>query len=57
MLVDALSNLDLDSLETILPGDSPIHKRMPQEIESTLMNKFEEYKNGADVCTAFMAKL
>ena len=44
MLVEAIEKINDGSLTTILPGDSALHKRMPKEIEESLLPKFEEYK-------------
>ena len=44
MLVEAAGKYDCVELETILPGDFEVHRRMPPEIEASLMQKFEEYK-------------
>lgn len=44
MLVDAIELIKKNGTETILPGDSIVHKRMPEEIELNLFDTFEEYK-------------
>lgn len=44
MLVEAVVNYDEASLEMISPEDYVVHKRMPFEIEESLLQKFEEYK-------------
>ena len=44
MLVEAISKYDEATLEIMLPGDYEVHKRMPPEIEESLLHMFEEYK-------------
>lgn len=44
MLVEAIKKYDMLALETIYPSGYEIHKRMPKDIEKSLMDKFEVYK-------------
>lgn len=45
MLVEAVDKLDTNALEMMYPENYPLHKRMPGDIEESLLQKFEEYKN------------
>ena len=45
MLVEAVELYDDSSLEMIYPGEYEVHKRMPADIESTILAKIDEYKN------------
>ncbi len=42
MLIEAVAQYDRADLETIFPGDHPLHKRMPAEIEQNLFQLFEQ---------------
>jgi len=44
MLVEAIKNYDSHTLETIYPSGYEIHKRMPEELEKNLIDKFDAYK-------------
>lgn len=44
MLVEAIDRYDKCEMETILPGNYILHKRMPSYIEKNLMKAFEKYK-------------
>ncbi len=44
MLVEAIDKIGKIEQQLIEPGDSVVHKRMPEEIEQTLMDAFERYK-------------
>lgn len=44
MLVEAIEKCELDTLNMIYPEDYKLHKRMPQETERELFDKFEVYK-------------
>lgn len=44
MLVDAVKLCKTQTPFFVPPGDSIVHKRMPNEVEAMLMNSFEEYK-------------
>lgn len=45
MLVGVISKFDVGSLEMLYPGNNEVHKRMPENMEESLLQKFEEYKN------------
>lgn len=42
MLVEAIDKTD--KTEIIMPGDSMLHKRMPEDLEKKLFDSFENYK-------------
>ncbi|MCI9336273.1 MAG: GNAT family N-acetyltransferase [Lachnospiraceae bacterium] len=44
MLVEAIEKYDMDLMQMIEPGNSEVHKRMPENIERILIRKFEDYK-------------
>lgn len=44
MLVEAISKLHTVEIMNVNPDGYPLHKRMPEEIEKTLFDAFEEYK-------------
>lgn len=44
MLVEAIGKFDNEQLEMAEPGDFVLHKRMPQDMERILIQKFEQYK-------------
>ncbi|MBO4385059.1 MAG: phosphoribosylglycinamide formyltransferase [Clostridia bacterium] len=44
MLVEAIEKLDNDCTQMMLPQDYPVHKRMPEDVEKTLLEEFEQYK-------------
>lgn len=44
MLVEAINKCDKNSLEMIYPDNFEIHKRMPEDIEKGIIDKFEQYK-------------
>lgn len=44
MLVEAVEKTDLNTLNMIYPENYKLHKRMPQEMEEQLLNRFEDYK-------------
>lgn len=44
MLVEAIEKLNAKEMEFIPPGDYPLHKRMPENVEIELFEAFETYK-------------
>lgn len=44
MLVEAIEKCDIKDTFFVMPEEYPIHKRMPKDIEATLMECFDEYK-------------
>ncbi len=45
MLIEAIEKCGADNLQMIEPGNTQVHKRMPEDIENELLQKFEYYKN------------
>ena len=44
MLVEAIEKTDASCHETIIPDTAEVHRRMGEDIEKTLMEKFEQYR-------------
>lgn len=44
MLVEAVEKCEEGSFEMIYPGNYEVHKRMPEDVENKLIDKFEQYK-------------
>lgn len=44
MLIEAIEKCDEKYLQMIFPEHYAVHKRMPENIENTLLEKFEQYK-------------
>lgn len=44
MLVEAIESCQREDLEMVYPGNYTLHKRMPEDVERSLMKAFEEYK-------------
>lgn len=43
MLVEAIEKYDIISMDIIPPEDSVVHRRMPQDVETGLMESFKRY--------------
>ena len=44
MLIEAIEKCDKEVMQMIEPGNTEVHKRMPENIERALIKKFESYK-------------
>nr|WP_300819524.1 GNAT family N-acetyltransferase [uncultured Acetatifactor sp.] len=44
MLIEAIEKCDKEIMQMIEPGNTEVHKRMPENIERALIIKFESYK-------------
>lgn len=45
MLVEAIEKYRMDTMHMMSPGDTEVHKRMPENMERELFRKFEDYKS------------